>query len=66
MVINNSTHVPLAIAAQILSVSRTVAYDLVLTGRLKGNRQNGRWFVEARSLTQYREAQRKGEILNHA
>jgi hypothetical protein len=42
--------IPLAIAAQRLGVSRTVAYDLVLKHTLDGTLLNGRWYVTNDSL----------------
>lgn len=42
--------VDLVEAARRLNVGYPVAYRLVLTGRLKGHRSNGRWMVDSEDL----------------
>jgi predicted site-specific integrase-resolvase len=47
---NSKQHIPLALAAQRLSVPWGTAHRYILTGKLKGHFVNGRWQVEETSL----------------
>ena len=46
----NSGEIDLVLAAQRLCASYSVTHNLVLSGKLKGHRREGRWFVELTDL----------------
>ena len=50
--------IPLTEAAHALGLSYLATRDLLLRGRLRGFKHEGRWFVEAASLTTHKTHRR--------
>jgi len=56
---DNAKEVPLADAAATLRKTWGQAWNLVLTGELKGRKKDGKWLVERASLRTYEAAQQR-------
>lgn len=58
--IHGSAHLTLPHVAQVLGVPYRTAYELLLTGELRGTKVAGQWHIERESLRQL--LQRRGVV----